>query len=288
MREVLVVNPAKLIKAPSTGSVATFFGIAERAEELGYSSLWASDHILVPTSLPEPYGKLLESFATLSYLAARTSRIRLATGILVLPQRDPLLAAKQAATIHHLSGGRLTLGIGVGWIEQEDAYLRSDFRSRGHTADEYIAAIRALFEMEAPEFHGAHIAYEGALFSPKPSAPLPVVVGGSSQAALKRAAALGDGWHGINQSPQQVTAAIAAMERYERRSPFQISLRTKMRIGGAATQASLTGDATRVAEQVERYASAGVDQLVVEPVASDLGDFSDQITQFAAKVAPSP
>src|SRR5215469_14100510 len=211
--------------------------IAERAEELGYSSLWTSDHILVPASLPEPYGNLLESFATLSYLAARTSRIRLATGILVLPQRDPLLAAKQAATIHHLSGGRLTLGIGVGWIEQEYAYLRSDFRSRGHTADEYIAAIRALFEMEAPEFHGAHIGYEGALFSPKPSAPLPIVVGGSSQAALKRAATLGDGWHGIDQSPEQITAAIAAMDQYERRSPFRISLRTKLRIGAAAPEA---------------------------------------------------
>jgi probable F420-dependent oxidoreductase len=260
--------------------------IAERAEELGYSSLWTSDHILVPASLPEPYGNLLESFATLSYLAARTSRIRLATGILVLPQRDPLLAAKQAATIHHLSGGRLTLGIGVGWIEQEYAYLRSDFRSRGHTADEYIAAIRALFEMDAPEFQGAHIAFEGALFSPKPSAPLPIVVGGSSQAALKRAATLGDGWHGINQSPEQVTAAIAAMERYERRSPFRISLRTRMRIGGAATEASLTGAAASLAEQAERYASAGVDELVVEPIASDLDDFIDQITQFAAKVTP--
>jgi len=268
----------------SLGHRDAVIAIAERAEELGYSSLWTSDHILIPASLPEPYGNLLESFATLSYLAARTSRIRLATGILVLPQRDPLLVAKQAATIHHLSGGRLTLGIAVGWIEQEYAYLRSNFRSRGHTADEYIAAIRALFEMETPEFHGAHISYADALFSPRPSAPLPIVVGGSSQAALKRAATLGDGWHGINQSPEQVTAAIAAMEQYERRSPFGISLRTKMRIGGAATTASLTGDAESLAERVEQYASAGVDQLVVEPVASDLDDFIDQITQFATKV----
>jgi probable F420-dependent oxidoreductase len=264
----------------------SIIAIAERAEELGYSSLWTSDHILMPASLPEPYGNLLESFATLSYLAARTSRIGLATGILVLPQRDPLLVAKQAATIHHLSGGRLTLGVGVGWVEQEYAYLRSDFRSRGHAADEYIQAIRALFEMTAPEFHGAHISYGGVLFSPRPSAPLPIVVGGSSQAALKRAATLGDGWHGIDQSAEQVAASIATLAQYERRSPFRISLRAKARIGGAATAARLTGAATSVAEQVKRYASAGVEQLVIEPVASDLADFIDQITQFATKVMP--
>ena len=122
--------------------------IAERADELGYASLWTSDHVLLPRTLPEPYGSLLETFTTLSYLAARTQRIGLATGILVLPQRDPLLAAKQAATVHHLSGGRLTLGVGVGWIEQEYGYLRSDFRARGRTADEYLPAMRTLFEAD--------------------------------------------------------------------------------------------------------------------------------------------
>jgi alkanesulfonate monooxygenase SsuD/methylene tetrahydromethanopterin reductase-like flavin-dependent oxidoreductase (luciferase family) len=143
--------------------------IAERADELGYASLWTSDHVLLPETLPEPYGNLLESFTTLSYLAARTRRIGLATGILVLPQRDPLLAAKQAATIHHLSGGRLTLGVGVGWIEQEYGYLRSDFSARGQIADEYIPAMRTLFEDERPEFHGPRINYSDILFSPKPS-----------------------------------------------------------------------------------------------------------------------
>lgn len=119
-------------------------------------------------TLPEPYGNLLESFTTLSYLAARTQCIGLATGILALRRRDPLLAAKQAAATHHLSGARLSLGVGVGWIEQEYAYLRSDFRSRGH-----IAAIRELFESGAPEFHGAHINYFGVLLSPRPSPPCP-------------------------------------------------------------------------------------------------------------------
>src|SRR6202521_6209318 len=138
------------------GNRDSMIAIAESAEELGYSSLWTSDHILIPANLPEPFGNLLETFTTLSYPAARTESIRLGTGILVLPQRDPLLVAKQAATVHHLSGGRLTLGIGVGWIAQEYAYLRTDFGSRGQLADEYIAAIRVLFETDLPAYQGEH------------------------------------------------------------------------------------------------------------------------------------
>src|SRR5229473_280313 len=105
------------------GNRESMIAIVETAEELGYSSLWTNDHILIPTNRPEPFGNVLETFTTLSYLAARTETIRLATGILVLPQRDPVLVAKQAATLHHLSGGRLTLGLGVGYIAEEYAYL---------------------------------------------------------------------------------------------------------------------------------------------------------------------
>jgi probable F420-dependent oxidoreductase len=263
--------------------------IAERADELGYASLWTSDHVLLPETLPEPFGNLLESFATLSYLAARTQRIGLATGILVLPQRDPLLAAKQAATIHHLSGGRLTLGVGVGWIEQEYGYLRSDFHARGHIADEYIPAMRTLFEAEGPEFHGPRINYSDVLFSPKPSPRLPIVVGGTSRAALKRAATLGDGWHGISRTPEEAAAAIAVMDSYGLKSDFRVSLRAKMRIGEAAGDTGdgsvMDGSPADIAERVRRYSDAGVDQLVLEPGATELDDFMDQMTRFAAEVA---
>src|ERR1700691_2440644 len=275
----------------SLGHRDAMIAIAEHADGLGYSSLWTSDHVLIPAALPEPFGNLLESFTTLSYLAARTERIRLATGILVLPQRDSLLVAKQAATIHDLSGGRLTLGVGVGWIEQEYAYLRSDFRTRGQLADEYIPAMRTLFEAGTPECHGAHIDSSGVLFSPKPSVPLPIVVGGASRAALKRAATLGDGWYGLRQSPDEVLAAAATMDEYGRKSHFQISVRARMRIGDTAGDQKaetdgLRGDAAALAEQIKRYASAGVDQLVLEPVSTDLNDFIGQMTKFAREVMP--
>jgi probable F420-dependent oxidoreductase len=273
----------------SLGHRDAMIAIAERAEELGYASLWTSDHILLPVTLPEPFGNLLETFATLSYLAARTERIRLATGILVLPQRDPLLVAKQAATVHHLSGGRMTLGVGVGWIEQEYGYLRADFHGRGKLADEYIPAMRALFESEKPEFQGAHIDYSGVLFSPKPETPLPIVVGGGSRAALKRAATLGDGWHGIYLSPDEVLAAAGQLDAFGHKRQFPISLRISMQFGRHAASGKpgpgLFGDAAALTRLVRQYDQAGVDELVIEPVATELDDFLDQLSRFATEVA---
>ncbi len=262
--------------------------IAERAEELGYASLWTSDHVLLPQTLPEPYGNLLETFTTLSYLAARTQRIGLGTGILVLPQRDPLLAAKQAATVHHLSGGRLTVGVGVGWIEQEYGYLRADFAGRGHTADEYIPAMRTLFEADKPEFHGPHISYSDVLFSPRPSPRLPIMVGGTSRAALRRAATLGDGWYGIGRTSDEVAAAVTVLGQYGRTDSFPVALRNKARVGTAAggEAGALHGSAAEIAAQASRFSAAGVGQLVLEIEATERDDFLDQMTRFSREVTP--
>jgi probable F420-dependent oxidoreductase len=272
------------------GNRESMVAIAERAEELGYSSLWTSDHILIPANLPEPFGNLLETFTTLSYLAARTETIRLGTGILVLPQRDPLLVAKQAATVHHLSGGRLTLGLGVGWIAEEYSYLRTDFSSRGQLADEYIAAIRVLFERDHPAYHGEHINYSDALFSPRPHVPIPIVVGGSSKPALKRAARLGDGWLGLRLSPETAGLAIDEMSRIGHRQDFAVSLRLQVRVGGSVEGAdpatTLHGDADAVVEQLQKYSDIGIEQVVIEPFASDLADFVEQMRLFAHEIAP--
>ena len=248
------------------------------------------NHILIPANLPEPFGNLLETFTTLSYLAARTEIIRLGTGILVLPQRDPLLVAKQAATVHHLSGGRLTLGVGVGWIAQEYSYLRTDFGSRGRLADEYIAAIRALFESDQPVYHGEHINFSDALFSPRPRVPIPIVVGGSSKPALRRAATLGDGWLGLRLSPEAAGLAIDEMSRIGHRPDFTLSLRLQTRIGGSVDGAdpatTLHGGASAVAEQLQKYRDIGIEQVVVEPFANDLADFLEQLRLFAQEIAP--
>jgi len=285
-----VVFGLNLPNYSSLGNRVSMIAIAEKAEELGYSSLWTNDHILIPADLPEPFGNLLETFTTLSYLAARTETIRLGTGILVLPQRDPLLVAKQAATVHHLSGGRLVLGLGVGWIAQEYSFLRTDFGSRGQLADEYIAAIRVLFESDRPAYHGDHINFSDALFSPRPRTPIPIVVGGSSKPALRRAARLGDGWYGLRLSPDEAGRAIEEMNRIGHRPNFTLSLRLQIRVGGAVDGAdpatTLHGDPDAVVGQLQKYGDIGIEQVVIEPFANDLADLIEQIRLFAQEIAP--
>lgn len=274
----------------SLGSRDSMIAIAQKAEELGYASLWTSDHILIPANRPEPFGNVLETFTTLSYLAGRTQTIRLGTGILVLPQRDPLLVAKQAATIHHLSGGRFTLGVGVGYIAEEYSFLRADFEGRGALADEYVQAIRALFEVDHPEYHGRHINFSEALFSPRPQTPIPIILGGNSAAALRRAATLGDGWYGLRLSPDAAAGAIGAMNQIGHKDDFTISLRVQTRVGelvdGADPAATLHGDPEAIVEGLRRYREVGIEELVIEPFSSSFPDFREQMTRFADEVAP--
>lgn len=274
----------------SLGNRASMIVIAQRAEELGYSSLWTSDHILIPANRPEPFGNVLETFTTLSYLAARTETVRLCTGILVLPQRDPLLVAKQAATIHHLSAGRFTLGIGVGYIAEEYAFLRADFDSRGKLADEYVQAVRALFESDHPEYHGKHINFSSALFSPRPSLPIPIILGGNSRVALRRAATLGDGWYGLRLSPQAAGEAIGILNQTGRKRDFTLSLRLQTRVGGsvddAVPETTLHGRAEEILDKVRRYGELGIQHLVIEPSSHNLTDFLEQMSSFAHEVAP--
>jgi probable F420-dependent oxidoreductase len=280
------------LNVPNYGPLGTrdaVTAIARRAEALGYTSVWTSDHVLLPSSEPEPFGHLLESLTTLTWIAAHTETLRLGTGILVLPQRDPLLVAKQAATLHHLSGGRLTLGVAAGWIEREYGFLRADFRHRGAVEDEYIGAIRALFDQERPEFHGEHVEFADALFSPRPDRPLPIVVGGDGPAALRRAAAVGDGWHGLWRTPEQVSAAGTVLATPARR-PFTISVRTRAVAGaeltGPEAAAALHGSDAAITARAAEFAAAGVDELVVEPQTSSLDEFLDQIARLAAVVVP--
>jgi probable F420-dependent oxidoreductase len=239
-----------------------------------------------------PFGNILESMTTLSYLAAHTTTIGLGTGILVLPQRDPVLVAKQAATVDHLSNGRFTLATAVGYIEAEYKYLRADFAQRGRLADEYIAAIRALLETADARFHGEHINFDNVWFDPRPAKPIPLVVGGNSAAAITRAATLGDGWYGWRRRPDQVSEALGRLAEHKVGDSFEVALRVEARVGGAIPgiepARSLQGDREAVAAQIARYDAAGVDRLVIDLATTDLSDYLNQIHTLAALHDPSP
>lgn len=172
------------------------------AEELGYDSLWIGEHVVLPRPwvAPSPLAPahpVLDPLVTLGFLAASTRRIRLATGVVILPQRNPVVLAKQLASLDVLSGGRLTFGFGVGYLEPEMSAVGAPMAHRGRRVDEYLQAMRTLWHDDEPSFEGRHVRIAGVDAHPRPvQRPLPVVIGGRSPAALDRTARHGDGWYG--------------------------------------------------------------------------------------------
>jgi probable F420-dependent oxidoreductase len=180
--------------------------VATTAERLGYDVLWTAEHIIFPQTItsPYPYGgrfpypvtdPILDVVATLSYVAALTSRIKLGSSVLVLPYRNPIVLAKQLASLDVLSDGRVLLGVAGGWLAEEFDMLGVPFRERGRRMDEYLALLRALWTEERVTFRGRWFDLHEAAFFPKPvQQPLPIWIGGASPAALRRVARFGDGW----------------------------------------------------------------------------------------------
>ncbi len=188
---------------PNFGSGATPAGVlqvAEAAERLGYDSVWTTEHLLVGPEAVDPYGFVLDSLTTLAWLAGLTQRVGLGTSIVILPMHHPIRLAKETATIQELAGGRLKLGIGIGWHEDEFRFFGVPFADRGRRADEAIAVLRALWS-GADEFHGRYWSFEGATAGPLPEPPPEIWIGGRS---LRRATRLGDVWHPTRITPDEI------------------------------------------------------------------------------------
>ena len=211
---------------PSAGNFPAEHGVREmatRLEQAGFSSLWVSDHVVMPSQIQAAYPFAKDKKATwrtdtpwydammiLAMVATVTKQVELGTAVLVLPLRHPIIFAKQAATIDALSGGRLTLGVGAGWLSDEFEALQVPFRTRGERLDEWIALARNCWTGTPEKFKGAHYKLPpNFLFYPKPNHAIPFLIGGHSQTALKRAGVLGNGW-----LPQQSALSIdpAALE----------------------------------------------------------------------------
>lgn len=298
---------------PNVGPLAdieSLARIARSAERLGYAGAFLSDHIAIPTELQSAYpyrsdgrfplaasDRILEPVTTLAYLAAVTTRLHLGFSVLVLPYRHPVLNAKMLGTLDVISNGRLIVGAGVGWMEEEFVALDSNFAARGAVTDEHIALLKAFWTNPEPDVSGAHYSVSGLGMAPPPvSQPHPPIwTGGISPPALRRAANLADGWHGVRQSPTDVARVAARIgelraSRGEPMDGFTISLRAGLDVTDepflGASRTPLRGSPEQVAGDLAEYQGAGLDYLVVEPRAATLEQLIEQLERFAAVDRP--
>ncbi len=250
---------------------------AVQAEQLGFADVWVSEHIIVPKGAPYPPSpNFWDPVLTLTWAAACTQRVKLGTSVLVLPMRHPLPLAKELATLQNLSQGRLILGAGVGWLEPEFAALGVPFKERGRRMDEGIAMMRAVWTQDPVTFPAKYIPakIEDMTMLPLPMSRIPLWIGGSSDAALKRTARIADGWHGSRETPDE-TAPIVQRLRAERPgADFTISMRTHWN----------GKDQGELRDRVAAYQAAGVQHLLIAPVNREVDDW-DEVIEGAGRVA---
>jgi probable F420-dependent oxidoreductase len=266
----LAINPALLGE------------VAKAAEDLGFDSVWTGEHMCLPSprvapSPAEPTDPLLDPMPALTWAGAHTSKILLGTGILLLPQRNPVALAKEVASVDVLTGGRFLLGIGVGYLEPEFRAVGVPMEHRGRRADEYLAAMRALWGMDAPAFHGEFVSFEGVDAHPRPTrreGP-PVIMGGHSPAAYRRAVQTADDWYGFALDVEGAKACLAGLA--EAQSRYGLG-RAKGRL-----PTTVTPPRAVTAQQVGEYAALGVDRLNLIPRAND----RDSYLRFLEDNAPA-
>jgi probable F420-dependent oxidoreductase len=200
--------------AAGSGAVDTLRTLAQKAEAMGFDSLWVPDHVVIPTTIKSryPYNdsgrfpippevSFLEPLSMLGYLAGITQRVRLGTWVLVLPHRNPIVTAKMFASLDVLSRGRMMLGAGIGWMEEEISLLGAPFQKRGALSDEYLRAMKELWTNPDPQFEGQFVRFSGIKCEPKPvQQPFPVWIGGHSARAMRRVVEFGDGWVAVPKS----------------------------------------------------------------------------------------
>ena len=271
--------------------------IARSADRAGFDYLASCDHVGIPRRLAAAMSTVwYDPVATLAFLAAATERVRLLSHVAIVGLRHPLLTAKQYATLDHLSAGRLILGVGAGHVQEEFEALGVDFRQRGPVLDECLDALRAaLGPDEFPEHHGKLYDFEGLGQRPRPvQERIPMWVGGSSPAAVRRAALKGDGWLPQGDPRDRLPAQIARIrelrERAGVRGPFTVGAIVEPLYVGTPRwevgRRTLTGGPRELAESLRAYSAMGVHQIQVRFRSRSRGDLSDLIAAFGAEVAP--
>jgi probable F420-dependent oxidoreductase len=241
---------------------------ARMAEEAGCDSIWTAEHVVVPDDYRSSYpyradGRMALTGADaipdpldwLAFVAGITTSVRLATGMLILPEHNPVILAKRLATVDALSGGRVLAGVGVGWLREEADAVGVPFEERGARTDEYIAAMRALWRERPASFDGKFVRFSGVWSSPPPAQPggVPIVIGGHSPAAIRRAARLGDGFYPIGVGPEELAAVLARMRRQAEEA------------GRDPAAIEVTAGGTMKLDVARRYEDLGVSRLLISP-----------------------
>lgn len=305
---------SQTIYGPSAGPEA-IRTLAQQAEALGFHSLWLADHIVIPrrvqSSYPyaadgaspfDPEQPFYEPLSVLNFLAGCTERIRLGTHVLIVPYRPPVFAAKILATLDALSGGRLIVGAGVGWMSEEfEALGLSTYAQRGAVTDEYLQLFKELWTKNDPEFHGTFVEVSDIGFHPKPvQRPYPPIwIGGHSIPALRRVALLGDGWMPIGLRPASLLepsqmadkiGRLRALLREHNRAENAVTISFTAPVVVTKTSSSprplLQGRPDEVAADLGKYRAVGVQNFNINLPSFDIGGQAEAMEKFAREVVP--
>ncbi len=254
--------------------------IARHAEATGFDSLWAGEHVVLPDpqappSPMAPGDRILDPTVTLAFLAAKTTTIRLGTGIIILPQRNPLVLAKELASLDALSGGRLIFGVGVGYLEPEFRALGIPFANRGARTDDYLAAMRAIWTQDKPAHQGRFVSFTNVQAHPQPHR-LPIVTGGHSAGAYRRAVEVTDGWYGFGLDLDGTSRALAGLREAQSRHERPAEL--------GDLEISVTPRRLPDRDEAARFAALGVHRLILMPPA---GMDESALTDYVSAVGDS-
>ena len=270
--------------------------LAVCCEDLGFDSVWASEHVFNVSYVYDRIGDkpYYEPLTVLTYVAAKTSTIGLGTSVLVLPYHNPIRLAKVAATLDVLSGGRVMLGVGVGVIEEELEAMGSPFAERGAITDETIAIMKELWTNEDPSYLGKYHSFSGMKFTPNPvqKPHIPIIIGGTSKAAIRRAARSGAAWHPTALSPEVLAQGMEYLKEQvvtAGRDPSEVEVSVSAAIGSTHNhnRYSLGEDPEEVLERAQKYQEMGVGRLVVSPNTRDQSQLRPIMEMIAEVVIPA-
>jgi len=290
--------------------------IAKLGDRLGFFCMVMPDHVLQPNQVNSTYpysltgdileagqsgdGEWPEQITTLAYLAGITDQIKLVTSVMIIPYRNPILTAKMLSTLDMLSKGRLILGAGVGWMEEEFELLDTEpFAERGAVTNEYLRAFIELWTSDNPTFEGKYVNFSDITFLPKPvqKPHPPIWIGGQSKPAIRRAAQIGDAWHPVGAipaaplEPEELAENLALLHNYAEkagRDPSQIQVSVKAPLydsnNSDGSRRRFTGSPDEVRQDVQTYADVGVTHLIFDFRTADPHQTEDRMAQFSEEV----